>query len=387
MDNDFSTLADANTSPMAQPDQARTVVKVSSPADILGVIPHRLGFHPTESLVVINLHGPRRRDELVMRFDLPPHDQDRALADEVVGRLLDRGADATVLACYTDLPAPRFGLARGPLLRLLRKQLRRAGIEVVDALLVSGGRWWSFLCQDERCCPSGGTEVRSELTPAAGLYAAESVRTGAVVLPDRAALEASVEAGTVVDPGQVDRAIERVVALRTPGSELAMRVRLGAPADADADDVDVEGDGEFRATDLLSQAVEVQAERLLARWTVGGGVNVDDALFVALGMQSIVTRDRVLGLLAEHDAGMLTGLFAEIVRLTPDEHAAPVCAGLAWFAYGSGDGALAGVAAERALRVDPTYNLARLVLVGMSSMAPPSALREVSAAVRAEIDS
>lgn len=379
MDNDFSTLADFSNPPVSPSDQVRTVVKVSSPADILGVIPHRLGFHPTESLVVINLHGPRRRDELVMRFDLPPPRHDRELADDVVGRLLDRGADAAVLACYTGLGAPRSGLVRAPLFRVLRRQLRRAGVEVVDALLVNGGRWWSYLCQDERCCPPEGTEIRTELTGAAGLYAAESVRAGSVLLADRAALEASVEACAVPDPDRVDRAIERVVALLCSGGEPAR----GPCLDDDGDD---KGEDGLAETEALSQAVELQAERMLARWTGGGGVDTDDALFVAVGMQSIVTRDRVLGLLAEHDSGMLTGMFAQIVRLTPDEHAAPVCAGLAWFAYGSGDGALAGVAAERALRVDPTYNLARLVLVGMSAMAPPSALREVSVAVRAEMD-
>ena len=58
---------------------AKTIVKISSPADILGVVPHRVGFHPAESIVVVCLHGPRRRDGLVMRLDLAPpeHDDNR----------------------------------------------------------------------------------------------------------------------------------------------------------------------------------------------------------------------------------------------------------------------------------------------------------------------
>ena len=35
------------------------MVRISGPADILGVLPYRIGFHPSESLVVVCLEGPR----------------------------------------------------------------------------------------------------------------------------------------------------------------------------------------------------------------------------------------------------------------------------------------------------------------------------------------
>ena len=85
-------------------DEPRTVVKISGPADILGVLPHRLGFHPTESLVVICLEGPRRRDRLVMRLDLADERYDDAVVADVVRRVQHVGASGAALVCYTDHP-------------------------------------------------------------------------------------------------------------------------------------------------------------------------------------------------------------------------------------------------------------------------------------------
>ncbi|MFI5068282.1 MAG: DUF4192 family protein, partial [Streptosporangiales bacterium] len=46
-------------------------VRVSSPADLLAVVPRLLGFHPTASLVVIGAGPPRGRIEVAFRYDLP----------------------------------------------------------------------------------------------------------------------------------------------------------------------------------------------------------------------------------------------------------------------------------------------------------------------------
>jgi len=56
-----------------QPGLSR--VRLSSPADILAAVPHLLGFHPAQSLVVIGAGGPRDRVKLGFRYDLPdpPH--------------------------------------------------------------------------------------------------------------------------------------------------------------------------------------------------------------------------------------------------------------------------------------------------------------------------
>ena len=58
---------------------------------------------------------------------------------------------------------------------------------------------------------------------------------------------------------------------------------------------------------------------------------------------------------------------------------------LGWVAYAHGHGALAAVAAERALRCAPDYSMAQLLLDGLDRMLGPEHVRAVSEAVRAEL--
>ena len=50
-----------------------------------------------------------------------------------------------------------------------------------------------------------------------------------------------------------------------------------------------------------------------------------------------------------------------LCAMTPDSHAAPVLSVLAAWAWWNGNGALARVALDRALRCDPGYRLAQLI--------------------------
>jgi hypothetical protein len=346
------------TSP-ASPDPV--VVPISSPADILGVLPHRLGFHPSESLVMICLEGPRRRDRLVMRADLAPPEHDGALVADLVDRAVHIGASGAVVVCYTETPARGPGLAREPLVTALCDRLRARGVGVVEALLVCGGRWWSYRCQDERCCPRAGTPLPAELTPAAGRYAAESVALGAAVLADRKALVKAIEPS--------DHAV--AVASRAQAATAAEQTLLAAVA---------AGGLEAAARLTVETACRLAAERAAGPSTVDPA----DAALVALGMHDKRARDDVMTLVLDHDPAVLVALFTEIARRTDDPEAAPVCTVLAWASYADGGGALAAVAAERALRACPGYAMAELLLEGLDRMLPPSYVREVASHVRAE---
>ncbi|HEX6577180.1 MAG TPA: DUF4192 family protein, partial [Jiangellaceae bacterium] len=70
---------------------------------------------------------------------------------------------------------------------------------------------------------------------------------------------------------------------------------------------------------------------------------------------------------------------------TLDEHAAPVCTVLASVAYQQGDGALAGVALERALRCDPGYTMARMLATMLHGQIKPARLRSLSRTVRRDL--
>jgi hypothetical protein len=58
---------------------------------------------------------------------------------------------------------------------------------------------------------------------------------------------------------------------------------------------------------------------------------------------------------------------------------------LAWFAYADGDGTLANIALERALRSEPDFPLALLVRASLDRQLPPSSLMEVMGGAAREI--
>jgi hypothetical protein len=137
----------------------------------------------------------------------------------------------------------------------------------------------------------------------------------------------------------------------------------------------------------LETIAATTVDRLARRWTEGDTtLDEREAVLVAASLVHKGTRDRVMILLLDHDPTVLEALFAELARRTPDVAAAPVCTVLAWFSYAGGDGALAAVAAERALRVQPGYVLAELVLEGLDGMQPPAAIWQVTANVRAQLE-
>lgn len=337
-----------------------TVVKISTPEDILGVLPHRLGFHPTESLVIVCLEGPRRRDRLVMRIDLPPSELDRRLAREMADRVRQAGVSNAVLVCYTEATVQGPGLARAGLVEALEARLAAFEIGVVEALLVQGGRWWSYSCHDRTCCPPAGRPLPSEPTAAASHYAAESVGHGGAVLEDRAALAASIEP------------VRNAVAA-------AVRVQAARAAEDSVLEA-IARDG-VQAPGRLALSV---LRRLVVQWSEGHrDMTPEGAALVALGLRDSTARDEAMTLVLDCDGPVLVALLTELVRCVDGPDAAPVCTLLAVAAYAEGEGALATVAAERALRCRPGYRLALLVLESMSIMVGPAAVRLMAQQVRA----
>jgi hypothetical protein len=385
------------------------VVKISGPADILGVLPHRIGFHPTESLVVVCLEGPRNRDRLVMRFDLPEEKHDDVLVDMVLERMRAVRATGALLVVYTEQlsttggpsssvgtnvsvdgtrqigvvtsggdvrrsrrvgggsrgrgPSVPRGLPREALIDLLTQRLGKKRIGVFEALLVHDGHWYSYHCADGRCCPAEGTPMSPDPTPAAARYAAEAVLLGNSVLSSRDDLRRSFE------PPQHAVA----VAAREQGADLAGE-RLMTVADA----LGLDGSRDLVIATVL---------RLLDAWSDGDtAVDQEDASLVAVGLHDKRTRDEVMTLVLDHDGPLLVAVFSEIARRAVVEDTAPICTVLAWAAYADGSGALAALAAERALECEPGYAMAELVLDGLSRMVPPDAVRAICRQVRADLE-
>jgi hypothetical protein len=222
--------------------------------------------------------------------------------------------------------------------------LHQASLPVRDALLVRSGRWWSYDCPSACCRPARGTPLPvgiSELEVA-------TVAAGVVVADSREELAARI----APRPGAGMAAVTRRVA-----AEAAARLaEIGARATAEESWTAVgAGLAHSRAGTALS-------DRALAR--------------ILWGLRDIAVRDRALQLALGEDPAV-DSLWTQCVRRAPRKYVPAPATLLAVGAWLRGDGAMAGVALERALAADRGYRLAVLLRQALTSCVPPDQLRAI----------
>ena len=175
------TLAADDGGPQAP--QPGHEVRAGTPAAFLAVVPHLLGFVPEASVVVAGTAPPRHRVRVVLRYDLPdPPDADLAadIAAHAVGVLGAQRLPAAIAVGY----GPEALVT--PVADALRDAASSAGIELLDFLRADGGRYWSYLCGSEACCPAAGVPYDPGTHPVSAAMA----RAGSRVLGARAAVAA-----------------------------------------------------------------------------------------------------------------------------------------------------------------------------------------------------
>jgi hypothetical protein len=153
---------------------------VRGPEDILGFIPHSLGYWPAQSLVAMTLQG--KSLGATLRLDLPGHEVLASPAQFLlaVRRYLeaDKEADGTLLAFFTSnrnvsSPSPYDGL-----LACLDSMLEKAGMPVREAWYVGEDFWREAWCMDASCCPVPGRpvqEIRDSMLNTEMVYRGSSV--------------------------------------------------------------------------------------------------------------------------------------------------------------------------------------------------------------------
>lgn len=196
-------------------------LKITGAEDVLGYIPHSLGYWPENSLVAITMQG--KLLGATLRVDLPPSGATgrtptlAGFTATVVSYLeSDDEADGTLLAFFTPtgrtLPpdagpqgTPGAGVPGGgtyaDLLGALELGLAGAGMPVKDAWFVGARFWRNAYCTDPSCCVLPGRpveEIRNSRLNAemvlrgSSVGAAPDAHTAATAAPrpDLAALEA-----------------------------------------------------------------------------------------------------------------------------------------------------------------------------------------------------
>jgi hypothetical protein len=324
-------------------------VQIGAPDGVLAVIPHLLGFHPASSLVVLAISGRRAQIRLAFRYDLPDP-PDPSLAAEIAGHAAEvisrQHIGAAIIVGYG--PGPLVT----PLADLLRVLLPAAGISIRELLRVESGRYWSYICQDPACCPPDGAAF-----DAAGHPAALALReAGLAAYPDRAALASTLAA--------------------LPGAAASMR-RATQRALRRAEDL-VASVAAERGTvaRLLADAGRRAVKDAIGSYRAGRKITDHDELaWLTVMLADLRVRDDAWARMDPRFRAAHRRLWADLVRhAQPGYVPAPACL-LAFTAWQYGEGALAGVAIERALGAAPGYSMALLLADAIEAGLPPSAAR------------
>lgn len=338
---------------MAPPDLPRFSVR--SGADLIAAVPYLLGFHPADSLVVVGMRGPRVT--FAARADLAGLAGSTAAARHLAAVVAQQSTDRAMVLGYG--PASRVT----PAVDALRQALAEVGIGVLDALRVTDGRYWSYLCPEPECCPPDGTAYDL----GASQVAAAAVLAGQVALPDRAALVAQVASVEGDERARLRRATQRAgrrfadLVARAPGAD-----RSGGRS------ADWPGGRSVRSVRSVRAAGNVAIRAAQRRRRRGERLDDDEVAWLSW----LLTDQTVRDLAWECTDGRETdiALWADLLRRAEPELIAAPGSLLAFAAWRAGEGALAAVAVERVLARHPDYSLALLVDDLLRRGVPPTRL-------------
>ena len=314
---------------------------LNRPGVLIAALPAVLGFVPEKSLVLVTVD--RGEMGCVMRVDL---------SDELVhsvSHIAEVAAAArpdSAIAVVIDEEGASCRLCNDEYRQLadvLTTSLAERGIELLAAHVVdrvaAGGRWH---CADG--CGNAGTVD----DPSASPLAAAAVLDGRRLYARRAELQQVIE---VIDPDR-SAALADVIRGRKPGC-------VERP-DSEARS-DIEG-----------------AIAAAGRVADGGGLTDDELGTLAWALTDPLVRDTLYALAVGENAGQAESLWAVLSRTLPDPWRVEALVLLAFSAYARGDGPLAGVSLEAALRCEPTHRMAGMLDTALQSGMRPEQVRELA---------
>ncbi|KUI18364.1 hypothetical protein AU191_03725 [Mycolicibacterium acapulense] len=309
------------------------------PAVLIAALPAVLGFVPEKSLVLVTVD--RGAMGCVMRVDLSDELTDSV---EQIAEVAAAARPDSAIAVVVDEDGAGCRLCNDEYRELaatLASGLADQGIELLAAHVVdriaAGGRWH---CADG--CGASGTVD----DPAASPLAMAAVLDGRRLYARRTELQDVI---AVTDPA-------RARALAGPIQD----ARAGR-SDADA----------------CSEIEEVIAAA--ARVSEGDALPDEAVTRIAAALTDLQVRDTLYALAVGERAAHAESLWAELSRRLPEPWRAEALVLLAFSAYARGDGPLAGVSLEAALRCDGTHRMARMLDTALQSGLRPEQIRELAA--------
>ena len=324
----------------------RPDLRFGNPGALIAALPAVLGFVPEKSLVLVSLEEGLMG--AVMRADLSA--ELAANTGHLAAVAASSGAD-TVIAVIVDADGALCPMCHDDHRRLggaLRSSLAEHGIgleacHVVDRV-EAGGVWH---CIDD-CGARGAVE-----DPSASPLAAAAVLDGRRLYARRSDLQAVI---ATVDPERTN-ALSAVIDSAAGLREEAWRA-------------DPDGCGRRDVARVLTMAAEVAD---------GGEPGDADVAAVACMLTDVAVRDTMYALAIGTSAAQVENLWSALARILPGPYRAEVLVLLAFSAYARGDGPLAGISLEAALRVDPDHRMAGMLDTALQSGMRPEQIRELAA--------
>ncbi|MDH6486794.1 DUF4192 domain-containing protein [Streptomyces sp. SAI-127] len=360
-------------------------VTLRTPGELADALPYLLGYRPEDSIVLVALHdrGGRGRFGGRARLGIPANKDDwaavaRQLAHGLITGSERRGARPEQMVAYLCQEPAAGETGRqiterlAPLAALLRTECGRLDVPVIEALCISGGRYWSYCCPSQECCPVEGLPMG---LPGTSVLAAAATYAGLQVRGTLRELRARLQ------PWETAAALEQEVALDTAGMALVPRML------------------ELTSRAEVAEETVRLARRTMARFAeaapVSGALQADlrddellghqDAAELILGLQDRTTRDRAAEWMEAEEAGPALRLWRALARRCVGpygEHAAAPLTLAGWVAWATGDEIEAREALAMALGADPGYLFARLLHQACNEGLDPESIRRCLRAER-----
>ena len=321
---------------------------LTSAHDLITAIPFLVGFHPTNSIVLVSV-----KDDsigLAMRIDVPAHIDSDAI-DLLAHHFLREEAEAALLVAY--MPDERDD--GDSMLISLGAGLIRNGIAVQESIVVQAGRYRSIICRDSECCPVIGKEM-----PA---------------IEESEIAAEHVVAGIPMPYANISDLIDTLAA--TPES-------FNLQWSDEVNRFYISDDAEELSA-LRRDGVETM-DLLLDEYRIGRGPSDKTLVARMIGrMSDVQVRDYALGVHSEDTYDLYFTMWRELLRLAPRGFVAPIACIVAAMAYESGDGALAQKALDRAIADDEHYPLAALLRRVFNAGWPPQSFAQMRAELHPKV--
>lgn len=320
---------------------------LNRPGALIAALPAVLGFVPENSLVLVSVDDGELGS--VMRVDLSEELVDGVAHLAEIAAAAGPQAAIAVIVDAGGAGCPGCNEEHRQLCAALAEALSQYDIElwaahVVDRVAV-GGRWH---CADG--CGSGGAVD----DPSASPLAAAAVLDGRRLYPRRADLQAVIAVDDPARSGELAHVVRRQAARR----EAAHRADPTACGRRDVESA------------------------MAAATRVAGGASLSDTEIAALGcaLSDVQVRDTLYALAVGEGAGEAESLWALLARALPPPWRVEALVLLAFSAYARGDGPLAGVSLEAALRCDPGHRMAGMLDTALQSGLKPENIRDLAVA-------